>query len=823
MAESVGSISLDLAVNKSTFNSDLNQLGKMAEGVVGKAFKGLGLTIAGAFAVDKLIEFGTQSLELASNLFEVQNVVDKTFTTMSSQIDSFSKTALDKFGLSELSAKKFSSTFGAMMKSSGVNQGEMVKMSTSLTGLVGDFASFYNYQSADVYRDFQSMLAGQTETMMKYGINMQVANLEAYMLSQGITKSWQAMSQAEKTLLRYNYLLSASKDAQSDFSQTSGSWANQTRLLSEQWKIFMGTMGGGFINILTPIVRGLNLIISKLQIAAQYFKAFTDYVFGVSQATNQASKTTNQMSASTNGLGNAVKKTGKNLKGSTASFDQLTTLTKTASDNMDSMAGSASDMGGMGLGLAGGTPNLAIDPKIFEPVKAVLDGVKNTLGEVWGWIGKTFGPSAQQFVNGFIPVIQGWKNALFGTFTDLKGLGEPLKQWFVSDLVPFVQEYIVILGNVWSGILDSGLKVFNGLRSAIMPILQAIATDGLPVVTSMARGFMQVFQSIFDTTKTIFDTLWQGVITPTMQLISKIIVDVLGSIKKAWDDWGGQIVSGLVTAFKNLQDLFKSFWKNILEPIWSEMLKMLSWLWDKHLKGLVDELLKFTGKLITGALEIYNKFIVPLGKYLTENLGPIFASTFQLLTNIVGSLLGTISDVAKGVVKSLGGIVDFIVGVFTGNWSKAWGGVKNIFIGIFDSIVGILKGSLNIIIDLINSMIGEFNKIKIDVPSWVPGDVGGKQLGFSVSKIPKLANGGLISQPTLAMVGDNRNAQVDPEVVSPLSKLEGMIAKVINNSSSGGNRPIEVVVKLGEVEFIRALGNAHNNYARQFGGSPFEI
>lgn len=177
-----------------------------------------------------------QSIMLASDLNEVQNVVDVTFGDGAKQINEFAKSALQSFGITELQAKKFNGTLGALMKSSGVSSDKLIDMSTSLTGLSADFASFYNLAPEEAFEKIKSGISGETEPLKALGINMSVANLNAYALSQGINKTTLKMTQGEQTLLRYNYLMSVSKDAQGDFSRTSLDFANQLTILSSTLK-----------------------------------------------------------------------------------------------------------------------------------------------------------------------------------------------------------------------------------------------------------------------------------------------------------------------------------------------------------------------------------------------------------------------------------------------------------------------------------------------------------------------------------------------------------------------------------------------------------
>lgn len=203
-----------------------------------------------------------QAIETASDLVEVQNVVDVAFGNSAETINKWSRTALTQYGLNELSAKQFAGTMGAMLKSSGLAGEAVVKMSTDIAGLAGDMASFYNLDPSEAFMKLRSGISGETEPLKQLGINMSVANLEAYALSQGITKAYSKMSQAEQTTLRYNYLMKATADAQGDFSRTSNTFANQQRLLTENWKRFSSAIANGALPALTNLFVILNKVLN---------------------------------------------------------------------------------------------------------------------------------------------------------------------------------------------------------------------------------------------------------------------------------------------------------------------------------------------------------------------------------------------------------------------------------------------------------------------------------------------------------------------------------------------------------------------------------
>lgn len=222
--------------------------------------KAIGLVMIARKALDTI----KTGIDYASDLAEVQNVVDVTFGSATEAINSWSKECLAAYGMNEVSAKRYAGTIGAMLKSSGLAGDAIVDMSKDMVGLAGDMASFYNLDLETAFEKIRSGISGETEPLKRLGINMSVANLEAYALSQGITTAYNEMSQAEQVMLRYNYLMSATADAQGDFARTQDSYANQTRLLSERWLEFTGIMAEQLLPVLTTIVSWLNNIVAFL-------------------------------------------------------------------------------------------------------------------------------------------------------------------------------------------------------------------------------------------------------------------------------------------------------------------------------------------------------------------------------------------------------------------------------------------------------------------------------------------------------------------------------------------------------------------------------
>lgn len=250
---------------------DVGKKGKKAAKDVKSEFSDLEKTIGDvastlglSFGLDTLVNFGQAAVEAASDLQEVQNVVDTSFGAMSDRVEEFSQNAIKQFGMSELAAKQTAGRYMAMSTSMGLVEAQAADMSLQITGLTGDMASFYNVSQDVASTALASIWTGETESLKQFGIVMTQTNLEAYALSQGINKTWSEMTQAEQVQLRYNYVMAQTALVQGDFAKTSDGWANQNRILDESVKALSASVGEDLLESMTPLLGILNGIVSAL-------------------------------------------------------------------------------------------------------------------------------------------------------------------------------------------------------------------------------------------------------------------------------------------------------------------------------------------------------------------------------------------------------------------------------------------------------------------------------------------------------------------------------------------------------------------------------
>lgn len=333
------------------------------------------------------------AIDISSSLTEVENVVRQTFGQYESLINNFAKTSIEKFGMSELSAKQFASRFQAMGTALDIPQGQMAKMSIRLTELAGDMASFYDVSQEDIAKSLQSVFSGTTAPMRRYGIDLTQATLKEWALKQGLDANISSMTQAEKAMLRYQYVLAHATNITGDFARTADTWHNQITMLRENFKALGAVVGGGLINAFKPFIKVLNAVLQKVISFAEMVTNALGSIFGwkyeaskgagISGLADDIGSASDGMDNLSNAAGNAGKNTGgiaknakkakKEIQQATRAFDELKVISKQSKDkgsgsgNKGSGSGSGSGAGGSG---GGDTGKLVQTDTIFKKFKS---------------------------------------------------------------------------------------------------------------------------------------------------------------------------------------------------------------------------------------------------------------------------------------------------------------------------------------------------------------------------------------------------------------------------------------------------------------------
>ncbi len=770
---------------------------KSMTGTFSTAFKKIGALATAAFGVKAITDFSKECIALGSDLTEVQNVVDVTFGQGAEKINAFAKNAPRAFGVAEKSAKQYSGTMGAMLKSMGLSTVTALDMSTAITKLTGDMASFYNLDTDTAFEKIRSGISGETEPLKQLGINMSVANLEAYALSQGITTAYNKISQSNQALLRYNYLMSVTKDAQGDFERTSDSWANQVRILKLNFDSLKSSIGQMLISVLTPLLINLNKLISYANEAVSALQR----LFNGGESNTATTSLNNVSSAAVTAVSDmtdtqkAAEKTAKKINTAFASVDEIHTL---GAKDTSSAGTDKGDVGGA-VGSTVGTANNEL-----TKTETKINSIKSKLKNFW----KGFSSGFTKEKNSIKTTLEKLKGDFKRVWTDIKSLGSPISQWANGDLLKCLNVTGVTALKILGGFLSSAEMMFSDFWDyGVFPVLQGFITTGLPLITQFSTEMQTTLWLTFQEIKTLFDDVWRDFAPSALSSFSTVFTDIMSVLFSTWQQYGQPIFSGVNDGITGIVGLFSNAWNSYLKPIFDELKTTFDEIWRDHLKPLYENISQLVSEFIVAALDIYNCFILPIISFFQQQLYPIIARVVKNIINIVQETVTYFIDSFNNLITVLKGVVQFISGVLTGDWKKAWTGIKNIFSGIWEQIKLIFKTPINFLIaglenlannaiTVINSIISGINKFKKDKISLV-ADV----------KLPRLAQGGYFraNSPQLAIVGDNKR---EGEITTPESKIREQVELAIRSAGNTvSNSQLGAIVKQAIMDAIKEIGN----------------
>ena len=739
---SVGQIGLDLVVNQGQFN-------KQMAGIQGLAKKA-GIALAAAFSVKKLVEFGAQCIELGSDLQEVQNVVDVTFPRMGSQVDAFAKEAAASFGLSETMAKRFTGTFGAMAKAFGFSEKAAYEMSTTLTGLAGDVASFYNISQDEAYTKLKSVFSGETETLKDLGVVMTQNALDAYALANGYGKTTQAMSEMEKVALRYQFVQDQLSASSGDFIRTSDSWANQVRILKLQFDSLKATIGQGLINVLTPVIKVINTIIGKLMSLANAFRSFTELITGKKSSGGSASvaaagmdnvaASADNAGAAMGGAGSAAKKAAKDIATATTGIDELNILNPDSGSEGSGSGGSGGyaadefDMGELSTDQLDEADNrlqglidrlkelrdLFVDgfkaglgDVTLEPLKEAIEGIKASLKEIFTdpgvveafnrWL-DTLAYSLGQIAGSMASIgITMATNLLGGLNRYLDQNKDLIKQriinWFdiTGEIATIVGNFAQAFANIFS--------VFGGengqrVTAALIGIFANAFMGVNEICLKLSRDLIDVITRPFidnqDAFKTAIDG-FLGFLASALETVKGVVDETMANLGEMYDAHVKPMFDALASGLSSIVSVLLTTYQGYIQPILDELAGKLSSFAGQYLQPLIDKGLELIGKVADAVTLLWVNILQPFIEWFISTIIPAITPVLQGVIDSFLLLGEVISGVFSGIITWLTGIIDFLVGVFTGEWSLAWTGIQEILSGIWELIKAIITGALSLI------------------------------------------------------------------------------------------------------------------------------
>ena len=814
-------------------------------------FNILNSTLAKGLSLASLVAVSKKCLELSSNLAEVQNVVDTTFGASSNIINEFAKSALKNFGLTELQAKKYVSTLGAIAKASGETEEATLQMSTNLTKLTADVSSFFNYDYDTAFQKIRSGLTGETEPLKDLGVVMTVANLEQYRLAQGIKTSYREMSSAEQMALRYNFIMKSLTDTQGDFNKTQASWANQLRILQGQAQQLGAILGNLLQKVLYPVLSVVNAILGRAvamgNILAKAFgfdtKTITDSQNGTSEnsspnvatATDKEAKSQDNLADSTKKATAEKKKQNKEREKELASVHKLNVLNKKQAEATKSGTGTKKNS----TSTSGLNVNDGLGFDLLNYADIANKGAKDTETAFENFINRMkklakegqfegIGASLADEINGLVSKIH-FKDVedKFTKFSNkigrvINGFVRNLNTAQIGTKFGDLINLIVHTINTFYDTIDFsaiGSKIADGLNSMFETIdWEALGQFILNKLNSIFRflaGFVETFDwvsfgiHLSELINSAFDNI-------DFEAIESFVVNGVNGITNAmWDvlfgtDWGakgeelGQSISRMIQGIN---------WDNVATNLAHGLASLIDFGINFAEQVLSDDNLS---KITNAIKTFFTKFFEEVKeKKLGSRLAELINKGIKILNDLIKDIpWKDIYDTIDGFITSLDwvGILGGIANLWLAKKSILINAGLSIMRGVFKSIIeSVGKEIDNLTNKIYNGIIDGLNSLPfINIKTNSGGGHGLDSYstsGYSMSNnIPHLAKGAVIppNNKFLAMLGDQKSGT---NIETPLSTmLEAFKTALSDSNYNGGGDiyiPIYVNNELTSEELIR--------------------
>ena len=854
MFGTVGKISLKLMLNKQDFSKSLNAVQEQANSVSNKmksSLKKLGSAIVAAFSVAAIKQFGQQCIESAAEVNAANSQFEQTFGSMQSQAESAIATVSKNSGILKTRLQGVGTSIYAFAKTTGMDSADALNMMQEALQVTADSAAYYDRSLEDTAESLKSFLKGNFENDAALGLSCTETTRNAA-ANKLYGKSFTDLSESQKQLTLLQMVKDANQlsGAMGQASREADGWENVTGNLKESWNQLLAVVGKPILQVATNIVQKLSSAITKLTEYAKgainaLSKLFNwggdDTADSISAAASSAENLSSEAESSSESLENVADSSEK-AKNSVAGFDKLNVITKSDSGGSDTFASSTSASNGTSVantvvkdtnsGVSGAFKNLyeksgfkgfvdnvqkginkvdwsaigknckiifdnvkPIAKKSFEKIQQVSAAKLKAVGSAFGAVATISGKSFQTISGGVAKWISKDKDKIIG-FVDT--IGDNMTDGY-NNLSTFFDNFGTLAGNAIDNVrpqmeesisnLLSGLTTFAGSVGEVISGAFSIATESLvewtendgATITEFLENLQLQFADVFN-------------------LVGQIFGDIGTIISEWWNGNGQEIFQNVCDMFLNIGTTLMNVYNQWIKPAWDFIVAIVKSAWENWLKPVFEGAINFFGKVADCVSTVWNNFLSPLVNWLVSFLGPKIQNVFNAVKRVFDNVFTFIGGLVNSILKTFGGLIDFITGVFSGDWKKAWQGIHDFFKGIWDGIGAVFKFIVNAIIDGINSLwTGIYNFVLgvIDAIGGIAGAIGsiiGQDWSFSMPEnpplIPRLATGGLVKAPTLAVVGDNAGANSgNPEVIAPLNKLQGML------DNSGG----QDTVILGEI------------------------
>lgn len=819
--------------------SSLKKSAAKSTGGVSDAFKKLKTGIV-ALGIGKVIK---DSITAGMDAIESDSLFTTVMGDNANAVKSWSNEVSDALGLSAVNMQKNIGVVYNMTSSMGVAGDNALKMSKGVSVLAEDMASFYNLDSAEAFNKLRAGLTGETEPLKALGILVDENTVKQVAYSEGIAENGAELTQQQKVLARYVAILKQTGNAQGDLARTLNSPSNQLRSLKQN----VQNLGIAFSNFLMPV----------LQAVLPYLNAFTKVV---TQALNSlasmlgfkgdsgASKETQKISNNVGGLAgdyDKATKSAKKLKGSLAGFDEMNVLQDKSSDSEGASGGGGATGGDLGFNLdeydahldwiEGGTNEIVEKIKTAfskvggfisdawnsEPVQAFKGAVVSYGGFLWSYwstlcgdlvnnVKTTWGNISGNVGTTFTNLSTLWTNVWTDISAGIETWGQPI-----------IDGVSGLFNSIWADAIDPYIQFISQMWADFSGILVELWNEhGKPLIDNIGEFVVNVI-ALF---QKIWDNILEPIITPFLQALSNVWAKYIKPLIKTVGDFVGSLVNGALEIYNKFISPIIMWIVERLKPTFEFIGNIISTVFE-YVVGVVSSVINGIIGFFTGLINFVVGVFTGNWDKAWKGIKKIFSSIWDAIKGVAGAawdaIKGVFSAVKTFFVSKWNDIKSVFSSVgtwFSGIFSKAWEGikkafskVKSFFTGIWDSIKeifgkvgsaiadavgGTVKKAINTVLSvavkIINGFISAIN-LAISAINLIPG-VEIKKL--TKLEVPKLARGGIIDRPTVAMVGE-----AGKEAVMPLERNTGWIdqlASKLGDKIGGATGDIRLVVKLGE-------------------------
>ena len=752
-----GSVIIDTRMDTSGVQNGVSAIRQSFNGL-GSVVKKIGVLIGGAFAIGKLAQFGKECIELGSNLAEVQNVVDVTFTTMSDKVNEFAKNAMTSAGLSETMAKQYVGTFGAMSKSFGFSEAQAYDMSTALTQLTGDVASFYNISQDLAYTKLKSVFTGETETLKDLGVVMTQSALDQYALANGYGKTTSEMTEQERVALRLAFVQKQLSAASGDFIRTSDSWANQVRVMQLQLQSLKATVGQGLINLFTPVLKVINILLGKLATLANAFRSFTELITGKKSSgqtgasgaglvgTDAMADTADQygdaadnaekLADATNDTADATKKATKAAKGYLSPLDEINNYsTDKSTDSSSKVPGTT---GGLADQMKDAVQNVdygkvAEGETVLDKISKSAEKLAKLLKKLWkpfqgAWKkeGKNTIDAAQIALSGIAKLAKSVGRSLMEVWTN--GTGTTM----LTTMLRIAQNVLKTIGNIASGFADAwnknsvGTQIIQNIADALVVVMQFVERIAADTATWAANlNFYPLLESISNLTSA-FAPILESIGNVLEWIYNNIVLPMLKWVIEVGLPTVINLVAKVATFLADHQSIVEAFGAALIgafaaakiAELASGVIKSVSGI-ATAAKGLIA-LMTGTGGIMGGIKAIATAIgtggifaiavgaAIAIGVLLYKNWDEICAAATKLKDWVVEKT----RELSESATRTLSNLKEKIANVWNiikTSTSTTWNAIKKTLSGLWNS----LKSTASTVFNAIKTkVVGVWDSVK---------------------------------------------------------------------------------------------------------------